>query len=389
MRNLKEEPKPMKKNKETERYTKYRELIRDSKEIFSFSDVDTEFINSVAELNAVLINQVFDKQVIRADNEDSLINDLFLTPLFYLSREKDNLNYSKLVKEIIKYRTLYEKKFYRGKNAKEKRNPYIQMLTDVLLQSINTLVISGRQGDSTIKEIFQSNNTRGADRYDYISENFESIDFNEKYVSDVLSGIDNIVHFGRFDIDNTNYNNFFLVIVNTHKDIDDINSGSYMLNVKSEILTLNRYFNRHNIRNLILINPYSEDILNLLHSFKPKSLHYIGHSENGFLRFRKKQRIFSYEIGDSYSPDNADYVFLNSCISSDIADELKQLCFKKSIGYQKSLLDKIAILFSEKLYHLINPMNIKRNFKPIFDQAIISSNTIDKSGEINYYRLFE
>ena len=64
----------MKKNKETERYTKYRELIRDSKEIFSFSDVDTEFINSVAELNAVLINQVFDKQVIRADNEDSFLH---------------------------------------------------------------------------------------------------------------------------------------------------------------------------------------------------------------------------------------------------------------------------------------------------------------------------
>jgi len=191
----------------------------------------------------------------------------------------------------------------------------------------------------------------------------------EKEVADVLSCIDNVMYFREFDLSSINATNFFFLCVNTHKNIDDPYADDRMLNVKDEILAITNWFHKYNIRNLVLINTTRDIFLAILERFHPIKLHYTGHSTNIGILFRKKQFVTSSDLRIKYSSIPIEYIFLNSCNSSAIANAIFPECTHQSIGYMYGLNNRLAVEFASEMYRLLTPFSM-RHVRPIFEQAV-------------------
>lgn len=368
----------MKKVNESSKYLKYMKRIENAKNIHGISDGDKEIINDIIALKSKLHKLVSNNK----DNSTTVQLPILLADFFILKEHKVDRSQS-IADEIVRFRKIYQEKYYRGKNSKDNRNPILQSYIDDLLMNVNNMIMSSAKDKSQMKELIKAQ-TRGVEtKFDYFLNNSNEFLTKEQHVANVLTSIDNIYFFNEFSLAGINTNNPFIVCVNTHKDIDDAGASSKMLNVKSELDHLCKRLNLIGIKSYIVINPPRDLFIELLNIFKPDKLHYIGHSENTHLVFRKKQRITSVDIVDAYENNKIHYIFLNSCSSSQIAYELKQLCARQSIGYRVVLENDVAVMFSKEFYSLINISDFNQA-KDIFDQAMLNTDAMSDSKTRDY-----
>jgi hypothetical protein len=103
--------------------------------------------------------------------------------------------------------------------------------------------------------------------------------------------------------------------------------------------------------------------------------------------FRTKQYIYSDDIYNAFNGYMAKFIFLNSCNSNLLANDLHNKCTKQCIGYGFRLSNEIAVKFSCELYKLANPTTICR-VRNVFNQAIININRPTNTA-FGHYVLFD
>lgn len=325
-------------------------------------------------------------------------NDVMYSSLTssYVSFEMNSENQYEIFRKLIDFRLNYEKKFIYGRSSTFNRNPILQMFIQDLLELYNDSINKNKWKEVNMYSAIVGT-TRGEEKWEIISNNTRLLNIDAQNIVFSLSCIDNILLAKEliFDDNPIINNNSFYVCINTWVDIDDLNAGGFILNYEDELHAIKAYFARHNIRHFIMFNPTKQNYLLLTNTFKPNHQHYIGHSGKGLLWFRKKSYIASSDIGLAYSSNVGKFMFLNSCDSSNIAFELKNTCFDKTIGHVGRLDYEQAVYFSEEFYRLNNPNGFSTNFFSITNQAIINlnfKNLIDYRGQLllfNSYSPYE
>lgn len=338
-------------------------------ELTKLSEGEKSLIKSFEDLKSDLWD-VLSKNI----GKNNVENFSSLTALFVSYSVKNEYN-SIIFKKLIEYRLYYEKVFSYGKNSTFNRNPILQIFITDLLEIYNNSINENKWKEMNVySEIIGT--TRGEEKWEIVSNNTRLLNIDAQNLLFSLSCIDNILFAKELifdDIPITN-NNFFYVCINTWKDIDDLSIGGYIPNYEDELHTLKDYFRRHNIRHFIIFNPTKQNYLLLTSTFKPNYQHYIGHSGRDYLWFRKKSYIAPSDIKLAYSSNTGIFMFLNSCDSSSIALELKNINFDKTIGYTGGLDYNQAVYFAEEFYTLNNPRSFTTNFLNVINQAIINLN---------------
>ena len=392
-------------NKKTTTYDKHyirtKDKINKYEQIEKISDGEKRLITSFQDLRDEIKSILLNKRETDLNfmgNKDSLY-------ILFMS----NLNNFSLldifVKKLISFRLFYEKTFSYGKNSTYGRNPILQILIEDFLNTFKTFISRKNWKDISIYDQFRGSSNR-IDKWNYVEENINQLTVESESILLSLSCIDNIneaseMLFNKIPLTN----DFFYVCVNTYRDCDDIISGGYISNYNEELNILNDFFKRYNLRHLTVFNPSRKNYLLLLDTYKPNRHHYIGHgtrseplkAEKDYLMFRTQSKITSADISSAYSTNLGQFIFLNCCDSSLISQELKDLCFENTIGYNQDLDNKEAVYFAKQFYKLMNPKGFdmyflnnfelgKRNLKSQFLQGC-KGQILDFDGYTAYQKL--
>lgn len=324
------------------------------------------------------IKTFLSESYLKITNNDLDIKQASLTVL-YLAIQNNTIDYSRSVfKIILKYQLEYDKKFSYGKNSTKNRNFSLQLLVEEFLNVINELT-----NEDQLKSLDYNNNISDytkENKLNYILNNIENIRINNAKLILALSCIDNIINASKLLFTfNDKEIKFYFICVNTHLDIDGSSTMGFISNYNKELIGINNFFERKNIRNLTIFNPSRKLYLLLLKAYNPGRHHYIGHGERGkieksekdHLMFRSKSKITAIDIASAYIGKTGEFIFLNTCHSSIIAEDLKDLCFINTLGYfflGGGLDIKEAVFFSEEFFLKFKPSILKNGFLGLVEQ---------------------
>ena len=284
----------MKEVKKLTRYIKNKSRISKSRNRFTISDGDLNLIQAIRDIYQ-RINDSFKESLITS--ERTFLQSLLLMYSFL----KERIKYSqKLLRIFLDFRLNYQQTFYAAKNSGGERNPFLQILIEEFLNATNAL-LKGSEYEYRDSIVKRGQSYKGVEKWKFYIENISKISVREKDVYNVLSSIDNLIFFDQSQISSFNGKNIFYLVINTHKDIDDDDAEDRILGVNGEVVAINNWLNKHNVRNLITVNPTRAFFITLVEEFRPDKIHYIGHSEVDRLLIRTKQLFYSDDIYNAFN----------------------------------------------------------------------------------------
>lgn len=314
-----------------------------------FSDKDVELMEFVYTLRIKL--QCIMMEYYKQPKND--FKELGQHPLiFYFSNAYRNQDFNayQIVEPILEYKKKYNKDFILN-NLKDKRNPILQLFIGNLNQAIITMIDRTYINNKRVYDLVRGSEGESVeDKIKIVVENSDVVKQREMDVRNALSCIDNIYYFTEFNGNNIADGIEFLLCVNTYHNIDETDPNDTMLQVSDEMSETISMCERSRLQKLVLVNIYRKDFLLFIHLLKPKYIQYIGHTEIDFLRFRSRQRVCEWDISNEYGSIHADFIFLNSCSSSEMASKLSRYCALRTLGYKFKLYNSIATKITENLY---------------------------------------